>query len=842
VSFFGRRFVMVALALAAFASLSSAHYHFIHFNSRNAPWQGLPEKFDLNSLPDKTLPYFITDQTGAQLAQNDSYIGLISQIRGASKVWNDVESSDLRLTFGGFAAPKTPQTAPSLEIIFDDVTPGLIAMGGPEVRVESNGQFIPIQKSVVILNSDLRNLPSFSEKLFGTLVHEIGHGLGLQHTFTSSVMSTFITRSTSRSKPLTTDDVAAISLLYPARSFAQTTGSISGRVTMSGAGVNLASVVAISPSGPAISTLTNPDGTYQISGLPARQYFVYVHPLPPARQGQATPGDIVFPVDSEGRAYGPGEPFNTLFYPGTNDPSRAFTVTPNPGSTVENIDFSVRSRTGYAIHSVDTYAYPGSFAVKPPYLSPSIPYPFIVAGGAGLFSGNNLAPGLSVSVLGGASLSVRPYSQAPTSFVQIDFDPRTLSISSDSARHLVFSQGGDIYVLPAAFFHVDKLPPAISAVSAISDGPQNLAIITGTNLTETSRVFFDGAPATVREFDALNGRLTVTPPAAPANHRASVVILNPDGQSSLFLQGNAPSNYTYTGALLALGTPVGGLTVTPPSLPAGMEAMLQIETSGATFVEGQTVVGFGSTDIDVKQVFVVSPTKLLVNVSINPTASTTSAHLSVAAGLQLISQQYAFEVLPSTRRFWLSSNIINAATELPSLTAGAQAVLTVGSSPVSPTSSNVTLFLNDRATPVLGVSNNKIIFQVPANMQAGGVAVRIEISGERSAPILMIVDPPLPKILSASPDNPAAGTALKLGQLVALTVSDLETEGSAVDTGRVGVKLAGMPVRVAQVIEQSDLHRILVYVPDTSPTGSGLPLTVSSGSRTSEPINVLVEN
>ncbi len=61
-------------------------------------------------------------------------------------------------------------------------------------------------------------------------------------------------------------------------------------------------------------------------------------------------------------------------------------------------------------------------------------------------------------MLGGATLSVRPYSPAPTSYAQIDFDVRTLSFSVDSPRHLVFSQNGDIYVLPAAFFHVEKLP------------------------------------------------------------------------------------------------------------------------------------------------------------------------------------------------------------------------------------------------------------------------------------------------------------------------------------------------------------------------------------------------
>jgi hypothetical protein len=54
--------------------------------------------------------------------------------------------------------------------------------------------------------------------------------------------------------------------------------------------VNLASVVAISPSNPAIATLTNPDGTYQINGIPAGSglsYYVYVHPLPPPRKAKA---------------------------------------------------------------------------------------------------------------------------------------------------------------------------------------------------------------------------------------------------------------------------------------------------------------------------------------------------------------------------------------------------------------------------------------------------------------------------------------------------------------------------------------------------------------------------
>ncbi len=49
-----------------------------------------------------------------------------------------------------------------------------------------------------------------------TLVHEFGHTMGLQHTLASSVMSTYYTTASTKANPLGDDDIAGISLLYPA--------------------------------------------------------------------------------------------------------------------------------------------------------------------------------------------------------------------------------------------------------------------------------------------------------------------------------------------------------------------------------------------------------------------------------------------------------------------------------------------------------------------------------------------------------------------------------------------------------------------------------------------------
>ncbi len=138
---------------------------------------------------------------------------------------------------------------------------------------------------------------SGSNDLQTVLTHEIGHFLGLDHS--AVVKATMFPYAPPMERTLSSDDVAAISALYPKANPDLETGTISGRVAMTdGSGVFGAHVFADSttnaPGYPGsvrktpIGTLTMPDGSYEIQGVPPDQYTVAAEPL----DGPVTNADI----------------------------------------------------------------------------------------------------------------------------------------------------------------------------------------------------------------------------------------------------------------------------------------------------------------------------------------------------------------------------------------------------------------------------------------------------------------------------------------------------------------------------------------------------------------------
>ena len=847
-----RSLTFAALMAALLATPAAAYYHYAHFLN------GAPvfERFDLNALMENTVTVHVSD-AAPTTSGNDSFASVLSQVKQAAAVWNSVSGSSMRVGFGGLeSANQAAANTPGIEVEFAQLPPGILAEAAPTVAVEpvvteAGNLFFPISGSVIFLNSEtsVPPGPSYTETYFTTTVHELGHALGLQHTFTSSAMSQQVVRNTTRTYPLGADDVAGLLLLYGAAGWNANYGSIAGQVTMNNAGVALASVVALPAVGLPVSTLTNPDGTYEIDGLPPGEYMLYVHPLPPD-------ADVTLPAGANGKAIAASGAFGTVFQAAdgaeTTDPAQATTIAILAGTAAEDQNFTVAPRAAVPIYDVVTfsyfdstnpdptkwtYSYNGS-PVTPAYVNATQALTKGIATVTIQSANGNTPVPQAATLLGGIGASLQPVSCCTPQAVALYFNmpPGTAA----GPRHLVLNFGSDIYVLPNAVVVVNNNPPAVGAVTANTDGS---ATITGSNLASNSRVFFDGLEAALEtpfSGTAQNGSITVIPPPGFSGQKASVVVYNSDWQSSITLDSTALAD----GATLPNPPPTYAYPVSAaPSITSGTVTLLggtvervDITAANMTFVSGRVTVGLGTSDAQVRDVFVVSPTHLAVNVVTAANTALAVSELSVISGFQVAAQENAFQPQAANPATPYITGVANGIAGQATIFGYGYA--TINGVNLGMSRGSVQATLNGEAALVVYGSENQINILIPGNMPAGlanlvvnnGVANSPPLAVEIGLPPPVIVDITLASSQPASGSSPA--TALLNVQVTGLDPAVLS------NLSRLAVTVDGATVPVTQLQAQGG-GMYLIQVQLTQPARSSLTVWVDGSSWPPVPISVL---
>jgi hypothetical protein len=332
----------------------------------------------------------------------------------------------------------------------------------------------------------------------------------------------------------------------------------------------------------------------------------------------------------------------------------------------------------------------------------------------------------------------------------------------------------------------------------------------------------------------------VSAPPALGGYQAWVAAVNPDGQTSSQALGPAtPPTFSY-----AVGN-AASIAVASPVVAAGTDTVVTISGILTHFAEGQTVAGFGSSDIKVQRAWAIRPGLVLANVSVDPAAQVGFATVTVLTGLEPVTLPAGIRVAaPGANQSTLRVPVINATTGLAGVPAGGTALIASSGLPAALDTWKLTV---GGETARFSVDKNgQITAQIPGDLALGPQLLQLQApDGSGPPPIVLQLDAAPPVIVSAFDNSAAAGVGAAVspagpanaGDTVTLTVSRLPEPATGLPAAtQVWLNFGSAfitPVSVTPAPNDATLALVQFVVPAALPSTSPVSVMIGTGTRLS---------
>ena len=276
------------------------------------------------------------------------------------------------------------------------------------------------------------------------------------------------------------------------------------------------------------------------------------------------------------------------------------------------------------------------------------------------------------------------------------------------------------------------------------------------------------------------------------------------------------------------------MTLNPPSVPAGVEAMIDITGVNTSFAQGQTSVGFGSSDVYVRRVWVLGPTRLQADVYVPATAAQVFSEVSIFTGFQSAVQPFGFQITAPNPRLPVASPLLaNTAAGQTAIYPGAS--VSVSGTNLAQGGALPSVTFNGTQALVLSASSTQINLQIPAGLQPGPATMVVSNGAATSLPVDVNIDPvqtTITGVLNSAGVSIDSGHPAHAGDIVTFLVSNFGDPVAGVASSRVQISINGATAQALIVAPYAaGLFQIQTILPSIAPGNQ--PVTIYLDGRIS---------